>query len=280
VISFLRDMADNPFLASGLLAGLLASVACGIVGPYVVVRRVVFLAGAIAHIALGGVGASIYLSYRFPERLGGLDPLFGAAVSAVIAAVVLAWVSERVDQHLDTLIGALWAVGMSVGILLVKFTPGYQTELMTYLFGNLSLVSPTDLRLLAALCAAVVATVLVYHKRFLAIAVDPEQAELQGIDIARTNAVLLVVVALTVITVTRVVGLILVIALISLPAATASRFAVRLSGVIGLSIAIAAAVTTLPRIAVYGTRVAPEPAIVLTAAALYLVAAAVTAGRR
>lgn len=280
MISFLRDMGDNPFLATGLLAGLLASIACGVVGPYVVVRRVVFLAGAIAHIALGGVGASIYLAHRFPQRLESLDPLYGGAVASVLAAVVLAWVSERVSTQLDTLIGALWAVGMSVGVLLVKYTPGYQTELMSYLFGNLSLVSPADVRLLAGLAAAVVATVLVYHKRFLAIAVDAEQAELQGVDVARTNAVLLVVVALTVITVTRVVGLILVIALVSLPAATASRFATRLSGVIGLSIALSVAVTTLPRMAVYGTKIAPEPAIVLAAAACYLGAVAATRGRR
>lgn len=280
MIQFFQDAATNPFLLQGLWAGLLAALACGVVGPYVVVRRVVFLAGAIAHIALGGVGASIYLAYRFPGRFGGLDPLVGAAVAAVGASIVLAWVNERVSERLDTLIGALWAVGMSIGLLLVKFTPGYQTELMSYLFGNLALVSAGDLRLLAVLCLIVVLTTLAYHKRFLALAVDAEQAELQGIDRMRTNAVLLVMVALTVITVTRVVGLILVIALVSLPAATASRFAVRLSGVVAWSIGVAVAVTTLPRIAVYGTPIAPEPAIVLAAAALYIVVAVVTSFRR
>jgi len=276
MISFFRDMGDNPFLATGLIAGFLASISCGVVGPYVVVRRVVSLTGAIAHMALGGVGASIFLSYRFPDLFGGLDPLYGATVSAVLAAILMAWVSHRARARLDTLIGALWAVGMSIGVLLVKYTPGYQTELMSYLFGNLALVSPSDLRLLLGLCVVVVTTILIYHKRLLAIAVDPEQAELQGIDVARTNGVLLVLVALTVIAVTRVVGLILVIALVSLPAATASRFAPRLSGVILRSIAISIAVTTVPRIAVYGTRIAPEPAIVLTAAAIYLLALAAT----
>lgn len=269
---FVADMSTNPFLLTGLLAGLLASVACGIVGPYVITRRLVFLSGAIAHIALGGIGSSIYAAYRWPEAFAWLDPLVGAVLAAVVTAIVLAWLTHRAKERVDTVIGALWSVGMAAGILLIKLTPGYHTELMSYLFGNLGLVSWGDLRLIAVLAAAVLLTALLYHKRFLALCLDEEHAELQDVDALRTDAVLLVLVALTVITLTRVVGLILVIALLSLPAAAAARHASRLAGVIALSVLLCAVLTTGPRLMVYGTRLSPELAIVLAAGSVYLLA--------
>lgn len=269
---FLRDLGDNPFLLTGLLAGLLASVACGIVGPYVVTRRIVFLAGAIAHVALGGVGAAIYLAYRFPETLGGLDPLVGATVVAVLAAVLLAFLHHRAEEKLDAAVGALWAVGMAVGLLLVKLTPGYQPELMSYLFGNLVFVSWESVQLILVLDILIVVIAVVFHRRFLAICLDPQQAHLQGVPILGTHIVLLILVALTVIALTQVVGLILVIALLSLPAATAARFGSRLASMIWISIVLCAFLTTFPRIMVYGTAISPEPAIVLTAGAAYLLA--------
>ena len=268
----LRDLGDNPFLLTGLLAGLLASVACGIVGPYVVTRRIVFLAGAIAHVALGGVGAAIYLAHRFPEALGGLDPLVGATVVAVLAAILLAFLHHQAEEKLDSAVGALWAVGMAVGLLLVKLTPGYQPELMSYLFGNLVFVSWESVQLILVLDILIVVIAVVFHRRFLAICLDPQQAQLQGIPILGTHIVLLVLVALTVIALTQVVGLILVIALLSLPAATAARFGRRLVSMIWISIVLCAFLTTLPRIMVYGTAISPEPAIVLAAAAVYLLA--------
>ncbi len=267
---YFADMADNPFLAAGLLAGLLASVVCGIVGPWVVTRRIVFLAGAIAHIAIGGVGAALFLAVRWPALFGGLSPLAGAGLAAVAAALLLAWLSHRGGEHLDAMIGALWSTGMALGILLIKLTPGYHTELMSYLFGNLALVSYADLRLLVLLTLLVAGTAVLFHKRFLAISLDREQARLQGVRTLQADAVLLVLVALTVITLTRIVGLLLVIALLSLPAATAVRRTRSLLGGIGLSIAICAVVTIVPRIAVYGTPVGPEPAIILAAGAAYL----------
>lgn len=269
-MSFFHDFGANPFLATGLLAGLLASLACGIIGPYVVTRRIVALGGAIAHIAVGGLGAAIFLAHRFPGCLGWLHPIHGAALISVFSAVLLAFVHLRVRERADTLIGALWAVGMATGILLIKLTPGYYTELMSYLFGNLSFVSPADLRLMIGLDVTIVGVALLFHKRFLAICLDPEQAELQGVSLLVTELVMLVLVALTVILLTQVVGLILVIALLSLPAATVGHHLRRLAPMIFASIALATVLTTVPRIAVYGTKISPEPAIVLAAAAAFL----------
>ena len=279
VLDFFADMAHNPFLATGLWAGILASVACGTIGPYVVTRRIVFLAGAVAHIAVGGLGAAIYLSHRFPDLFGGLRPIYGAGLAAVVSAVVLAFVHDRVAERIDTLIGALWAVGMAVGILLIKLTPGYQTELMSYLFGNLAFVGRGDVVLMAVLDLVIVGAVVLLHKRFLAICLDPEQAELQDVPVLGTHVILLVLVALTVICLTQVVGLILVIALLSLPAATAAHHVTRLPPQILIATVFGLVVTTVPRIAVYGTRVSPEAAIVLAAGLLYLLSA-VWSGRR
>ena len=268
--AFFADLSANPFLGAGLLAGILASVACGIVGPYVVTRRLLFLAGAVAHMAVGGLGAAIYLRFRFPQTLDFLEPLHGATVAAVLGAVLLALVEDRARERLDTLVAALWSVGMAVGILLVKLTPGYHAELMSYLFGNLSLVGPDGLRQILVLDLLVVGVAVLFHRRFLAICLDAEQARLQRLSVLATQTVLLILVALTVVALTRIVGLILVLALLSLPAATAGRLTRRLAPAIPLAIAISAALTTVPRMLVYGTPVSPEAAVVLAAGAVYL----------
>lgn len=271
MMQFFHDMGYSPFLLTGLLAGLLASVACGVIGPYVITRRIVFLSGAIAHMAVGGVGAAVWLRHMFPETMDWFRPLYGATLVSLAAAVLIGIIHERVAERVDTLIGALWAVGMAVGLLLIKFTPGYETELMTYLFGSIAMVAWHQVWLMVALDVIILATVLVTHKRLLAICLDQQQAELQGIHVLGTNILLLCLVALTVIALTQVVGLILVIALLSLPAATASHHVGRVASMMGASVLLSALVTTLPRIAVYGTSISAEPAIVLAAGFLYLV---------
>ena len=267
---FFHDMADNPFLLRGLLAGLLASLACGLIGPYVITRRIVFLSGAIAHMSVGGLGAAIWLAAVLPERFAWLQPMHGAILTALGAAVLIGFVHRRVDEPMDTLIGALWAIGMAVGILLIKFTPGYHTELMSYLFGSIAYVSREHVTLLVWLNAAIVLTVVIFYKRLLAVCLDQQQAELQGIHVLGTNIVLLCLVALTVICLTQMVGLILVIALLSLPAATVAHHVGRMGWMMLASTLLCMLITTVPRIAVYGTSVSPESAIVLAAAGVYL----------
>jgi zinc transport system permease protein len=266
MIRFFADAAVNPFLWSGLAAGVLASVS----GPYVVTRRLLFLAGALAHIAIGGVGAAIYLSTFHPTAFGWLEPIHGGLAAALISAPVLAVLKHRMKERLDTVVGALWAVGMSIGILLIKITPGYHTELMSYLFGNISFVTRQDLLFLVVLSAVVVATAALFHRRFLALCLDAEQAELRGIPVLTTDIVLFLLIAATVIVLTQIVGLILVIALLSLPAAIGARLTTRLGPSMAATFAVSVLVTTVPRIAVYGTPVSPEAAIVLATAGLYL----------
>jgi zinc transport system permease protein len=270
MMQFFLDMAYSPFLLTGLLAGLLASIACGVIGPYVVTRRIVFLSGAIAHMAVGGIGAAVYLATEFPDAMAWLKPIHGATIAAIVSAVIIGLIHNRATERTDTLIGALWAVGMAVGILLIKFTPGYQMQLMTYLFGNIAVVSWASVRLLAVLCGIILLVVAMFHKRLLALCLDEQQLKLQGVNLLATNIVLLCLVALTVISLTQVVGLILVIALLSLPAATAAHHFDRLGPMMLVATVLCVLLTTLPRIAVYGTRISPESAIVLAAGAVYL----------
>ncbi|MFQ5462088.1 MAG: metal ABC transporter permease [Phycisphaerae bacterium] len=270
MMAFFRDMSDNPFLITGLLAGLLASVSCGVIGPYVVARRIVFLSGAIAHIALGGIGAAVFLASAYPESFSWLHPLHGAVVAALSGAVVIGLIHGRAAERTDTLIGALWAVGMALGILLIKFTPGYQGELMSYLFGNITSVSRNEVSMVLVLNFLVLGCMVLYYKRLLAICLDQQQAELQGVHLVGTNILLLSLVALTVICLIQIVGLILVIALLTLPAATAGHHLNRMAPIMVVSVLLCAVLTTVPRVAVYGTRISPESAIVLAAGAVYL----------
>lgn len=279
-MQFFHDMSVNPFLLTGLCAGLLASLSCGVMGPYVISRRIVFLSGAIAHMAVGGIGAAIFLANVYPESWGWLHPLHGAVVSALLAAVIIGLLHERVAERLDTLIGALWAVGMAAGILLIKYTPGYQTELMSYLFGNIVYVTDGEVEMMLVLNLLIIVTVVVFYKRLLAICLDRQQAELQGVNVTWVNILLLSLVALTVICLIQVVGLILVIALLTLPAATAAHHVARMAPLIVVSTILAAIVTTVPRIAVYGTRISPESAIVLSAGGVYLLSVLIRHTRR
>lgn len=268
MIRFFEDMAVNPLLLNGLLGGLLAGIACGLIGPYVVTRRIVFLSGAIAHIVVGGVGAVIFLRYQLD--LPDLDPLYGAVVAALLAAALVSVVQYRARERIDTLIGAIWAIGMAVGILLIKFTPGYQTEIFSYLFGNIAVVSRSDIYLLCVLVVVILGTLAAFHKRLTAVCLDEEFARIQGVNVLWTNFVLLALVSLAVVAMIRVVGLILVIALLCLPAAVAGHLTRRLGPMMLVSTLLCILLTTIPRTAVYGTGVSPEAAIVLAAGGLYL----------
>ena len=280
VIEFFEAMDRNPLLLSGMLAGALASVACGMVGPFVVTRRIVFLSGAIAHIAVGGIGAAVFLNHHWPGAFGWLEPIHGAIVFSLLGALIIGVVHEHAQERTDTLIGAMWAVGMSVGILLIKYTPGYQTELMSYLFGNIATVDRIDVVRIAVLDVVILGVLMLFGKRLLAQCLDPQFAMLQGVGRLTTNLVLLAVVALTVVTLVQIVGLILVIALLTLPAATAGHHLHRMAGIMIASIILCLLLTSLPRIAVYGTGMSPESAIVLAAGGVYLLSVLLVRARQ
>lgn len=212
---FLNELVRQGFLQHALIGGVLASIGCGIMGSYVVVKRIGFLAGGISHAVLGGMGIALFLS---------VNPLLGALAAALLSAILIGWISLRWREQEDTLIGAFWAVGMAIGILFISRTPGYNVDLMSYLFGNILIVSSRDLWLMAGMDAVVLLMVLLFFRQFMAVAFDEEFARLRGVPVTRFYLILLSLVALTVVLLIQVVGLILVIALLTLPAAIALQY--------------------------------------------------------
>jgi len=221
-MEFLAALLRYDFLQHALLAGVLAGVACGVVGTYVVVRRISYIAGAIAHCVLGGLGVARYL--QVVHGWQWFEPMYGALVAAVAAALLIGLVSLRAQEREDTVIGALWAVGMAVGVLFISRTPGYNEDLMSYLFGNILLVGPSDLWLMVGLDLGVVLLSLLLYSQLQAVCFDEEFARLRGLNVEFYYLLLLTLTALTVVLLVSVVGIILVIALLTLPAAIAGQF--------------------------------------------------------
>ncbi len=212
---------DLPFLRYALLTGIFASIPFGVIGTFVVVRRISYIAGAIAHCVLGGIGLGLYLEKGM--GVGWFGPIQGAVLAALLAASVLAVVSRHAKQREDSVIGALWAVGMAVGLLFIAKTPGY-VDPMSYLFGNILLVGKNDLLFVLALDVLVFGAVWIFYNKFLAICFDEEFARLRGVSTGWFYLFLLCLTALTIVLLVRVVGIVMVIALLTLPAAVAGNF--------------------------------------------------------
>ncbi len=213
---------DLPFLRYALLTGLLASISFGIIGTFVVVRRISYIAGAIAHCVLGGIGAGLYLQHVV--GITWFTPVFGAIVVALLAAVILTVVSLHGKEREDSIIGALWAGGMAIGLLFIARTPGY-FDPMSYLFGNILLITKNDLWFVIALDVLILVIVGVFYNKFIALCFDEEYARLRGLQTHWLYLLLLCLTALTIVLLVRIVGIIMVIALLTLPAAIAGNFA-------------------------------------------------------
>jgi zinc transport system permease protein len=268
VSDFLEAVLTHAFMRNALLTGVLASVACGVIGTYVVVRRISYIAGGIAHSVLGGIGAALYL--QRVHGVHGLDPLHGALVAAILAAFIIGFVSLRAKERVDTVIGAVWAVGMASGILFLSRTPGYGEDLMSYLFGNILMVRVQDLWLIAALDVVVVAAGLLFYNEFLAIAFDEEFARVRGVNVDFYFLFLLLLTALTVVLLVSVVGIVMVIALLTIPAAVAGRIAGRLSQMMALSVLVCASLCTGGLAISYRSDLPAGATIILLAGVLYL----------
>ena len=248
-------------MQNALMGGILASVACGIIGSYVVVKRIGYLAGGIAHAVLGGMGIAYYL-----DR----SPIEGALVAALVFAFILGWVSLRMQQQEDTIIGALWAGGMAIGILFISKTPGYNVDLMSFLFGNILMIASEDLYWIAGLDLLILVIVFLFYKQFIAVSFDEEFAWLRGIPVERFYLLFLSLVALTIVILIQIVGLILVIALLTLPAAIAGLYVRSLNLMMVLATLFGIVFTTGGLALSYQPDLPPGPTIILLAGALYL----------
>lgn len=204
------------FIRNALVAGLLASVICGIMGTLVVVNRIVFLSGGIAHAAFGGIGLSFFLGWPY---------LVGTMGFSIAAAMVMASVSLKAKHRADTIIGVIWAVGMAFGIILLDLTPGYNVDLMSYLFGSILAVPRLDLWVMLMVGALIGGFVIYFYKDLLAISYDEEFARIRGVPIRALYFTLIGILAITIVLIIRIVGLILVIALLTIPPFMVEKYA-------------------------------------------------------
>jgi len=202
------------FIQNALLAGLLVSISSGVIGSLIVVNRMVFLAGGIAHTAYGGIGLAVFL---------GLPIFLGASLFAVMAALIIAFITLHHRNRMDTFIGLMWAIGMALGVVLIDLTPGYNVDLMSYLFGSILAVSQEDIYYMATLLVAIILIMTFWYRDILAVSYDSEYASLRGINVSFFYTLILVLSALTIVIAIKVVGLILVIALLTIPVYIAER---------------------------------------------------------
>lgn len=273
MVTFFKDLCSYPFLVNAVVAVLLASVAAGVVGSLVVVRRSTYLAGAVSHSILAGLGLARLLQRRF--GFDGLSPMAGAVLVAVGVALLTARLSARGKQRSDTVLSAVWTGGMALGVSFVAATPGYQDDLMSYLFGSILLVSGTDLAWMAAMNVLILGVMALCYNRFLAIAFNEELARLRGVNTAAYEVVYHVLTALTVVLLVRVAGIVLAIALLTLPAAAAGLLTRRLDRMMALAVGIGAGVSLLGLAVSYVPGWPPGATIVEISVVVYLAAAGI-----
>ncbi|GAB0150023.1 MAG: metal ABC transporter permease [Marichromatium sp.] len=264
--AFLDALIHYDFLQGALVAGLLASIGCGVVGTLVVVKRIAFMAGGIAHSVLGGMGAALYF---------GVDPLLGALFAAIVSALLIGGVRLAWAAQEDTLIGALWAIGMAVGILFIAKTPGYATDLISLLFGNILLVPERALWFMGVLDVVLLVVVGLCYRQFVAVIFDEEFARLRGVPVAFFYLLLLCLVAVTVVLLIQVVGLILVIALLTLPAAIAGHYLHSLGAMMVAATLLGMVFTSGGLALSYGPDLPAGPTMILLAGAAYVFSALV-----
>ncbi|MEA2067690.1 MAG: metal ABC transporter permease [Verrucomicrobiota bacterium] len=238
---FFQALIQHNFLRHALLAGLLVSISCGIVGTYVVTRRITYLAGGIAHCVLGGMGFARYM--QVVHGWSFMTPMLGALIAALLAAFVIGWINIKAKERIDTVISAFWGLGMATGILFISKTPGYGEDLMAYLFGNILLVTQRDLMVIGLLDLLIAATALLFHKQFVAVCFDEEFARLRGINTQFFYFLMLALTALTVVLMVSIVGIVMVIVMLTLPAAIAGRFCRRMGSMMALASGLCALLT-------------------------------------
>ena len=210
------EIFEYDFMIYALLASVLASVACGIIGTYIVIKRLVFLSGGIAHSTYGGIGVGYLLSF---------NPIIGAVGSSILGAIFVSKMRGKNSEHEDTLIGIIWALGMALGVLFISMAPGYAPDLMSYLFGNILTVSKSELILMGFADLVIISVVILFYKQFQAITFDEEYSKTTGLNVEFYYLLLFILIAVTIVLLIKLVGIILVIALLTIPAAIAKFLA-------------------------------------------------------
>ncbi|PID59230.1 MAG: hypothetical protein CR986_07060 [Ignavibacteriae bacterium] len=209
------EFLEYDFMINAILASILASIACGIIGSYVVIKRLVFLSGGIAHSAYGGIGLGYLLSF---------NPLYGAIGSSVLGALFVSKMRNKRSENEDTLIGIIWSFGMALGVLFISLAPGYVPDLMSYLFGNILTVSISEIYLMLLADLIIIGLTIFFFREFQAITFDEEFSRTTGLNVELLYHLLFIMIGITIVLLIKLVGIILVVALLTIPAAISKMF--------------------------------------------------------
>ena len=255
------EFLQYEFMQRAFIAAVLVSVACGAVGTYVVIKRIVSLSGAISHAAFGGVGLGYFL---------GVNPVLAAIPFSILAAISMGAVREKVKISQDTAIGILWSVGMALGILFINLKSGFAPDLFSYLFGSIITVSNSDLYIMLILDIIILLTVLLFRNEFIGVSFDEEFSQVVGLHTTFINMLLLALIALSIVVLIKVVGVILLIALLAIPAAIAKQYTYNIRKLMILSTILGVILTTLGLVLSFIFNLSSGATIVLVMAAAFL----------
>ncbi|MBC7084872.1 MAG: metal ABC transporter permease [Methanomethylovorans sp.] len=256
------EILQYSFMKNAILTAILASIACGIIGVYVVVKKISSLSGGITHASFGGIGLGYFL---------GTNPLYGLIPFSLLSALIMGLVSRRSKVSEDTATSILWSLGMALGIIFIYLTPGYAPDLMTYLFGNILTVSTSDLHLMLGLDVLILIIVYAFYKEFMAISFDEEFATVIGVAVERIYLLLLCLIALTIVLLIKVVGIILIIALLTMPASLSAHYTYNLRNMMYLSIFFGTFFSIMGLILSYALDIPSGATIILVMSGVYII---------
>jgi zinc transport system permease protein len=257
----MAELLSYSFMRNALMAGVLVSLTCGIIGTLVVLKRMVFISGGVAHTAYGGVGLAFYL---------GVNPILGAVAFSLVASFLMGYVQRQTRQRQDTLIGVMWAIGMAIGIIFADMTPGYKADLMSYLFGSILAVTHTDLWMMLGVNLLVLGFVILFYKELQAVAFDESFARVRNLPVDLLYIALVAMIGLAVVMLMRVVGLIMIIALLTVPAAIGSLFLNHMKHIMWMAMVLSLIFTTGGLLLSYFFNLTSGATIILIAGISYL----------
>lgn len=221
------DLLDYAFFRNALWGSLLASIACGIIGTYIVIRRLVFISGGITHASLGGLGIGFYF---------GFNPILSAMLFSVMSAFGIEWLSTKQGVREDSAIASFWSLGMAIGIIFIFLKPGYAPNLTDYLFGNILTIANSDILYLGILSLFLIALLWLFHRQILYIAFDADFAKTRGIAVRTFEYLMMFCIAVSIVLSIRLVGVVLLMSLLTIPQMTANIFTSNFKKMIFLSI--------------------------------------------
>lgn len=263
MLKSLSEILSYQFVVNAIWASVLVSIAAGLVGAYIVARRLVFLSGGITHASFGGIGIAYYF---------GINPILGAAVFAVLTAFGVESLSQRMAVREDSAIGILWSVGMAIGIFFVFLTPGYAPNLMSFLFGSILTVGMQDIYMILTLDVVMILFFIIFYRPILYLAFDPAFARTQKIPEKLFTYILKGFVALTIVLSIRAVGIILLISLLTIPPSIANIFTKKFSNIIFISVVIGFVGSIIGLAISYGLNVPSGATIILSLIVLFIFA--------